>query len=152
MAGEILTSKFMTSINLDEQTSKIAKMLPNRSEFVRECLRRWYAAQTQEHLDPIRQSKLGKCWPHAKVGACSICWPRGIPTNEDWIYYSDTLKRHGPSASLENWLEERLLEHSWQVPLEVSKIDAKPPPQKGNRAKKMLKRLSMMLRFSRKSD
>ena len=46
-----MTKSYRTSINLDEYTSEIVKKIPNRSEFMRECIRRWYAAQMdKEHI------------------------------------------------------------------------------------------------------
>ena len=78
-----------TSINLDDETHEIAKRLGNRSEFVRECLRRWNAWDTGTHVQPERSEiDLGKkCFPKHKKGCCVICWPDGPPHPEDWSYY-----------------------------------------------------------------
>jgi hypothetical protein len=78
-----------TSINLDDETHEIAKRLGNRSEFVRECLRRWNAWDTGTHVQPERSEiDLGKkCFPKHKKGSCVICWPDGPPHPEDWSYY-----------------------------------------------------------------
>ena len=76
-----------TSINLDDETAEIAKRLGNRSEFVRECLRRWNAWDTGAHVHP---TETDKCFPHSKRGCCLICWPDGPPSLEDWKYYRES--------------------------------------------------------------
>jgi hypothetical protein len=126
----------MTSVNLDEETSKIAKMLPNRSEFIRECLRRWYAAQIDGHIEPERHKRIGSCWPHAKAGVCQICWPNGVLSPDDWKYYLETLKHHGKSAGLEEWKNERLIPVTWEIP---TKIPKKTRLQTGVKASKWAK-------------
>ena len=69
-----MSKSYRTSINLDEYTSEIVKKIPNRSEFMRECIRRWYAAQMdKEH---IHMTEIEVCWPYSQLGVCSICWPR----------------------------------------------------------------------------
>ena len=76
-----------TSINLDDETAEIAKRLGNRSEFVRECLRRWNAWDTGAHVHP---TETDKCFPNAKKGCCLICWPDGPPHLEHWKYYRES--------------------------------------------------------------
>ena len=82
----------ITSINLDEETKKIAKRVGNFSGFVRDCLRRWNAYDLGEHLQPERADiELGKkCFPNHKRGCCVLCWPDGAPRSEDWSYYCET--------------------------------------------------------------
>ena len=162
-----MSSNFMTSINLDEETSEIAKRLTNRSEFVRECLRRWNAFDLAEHVHP---NETDKCMPLTKKGCCILCWPHGPPTKADWLYYRETGGTvvtgrrpdnnpnfaHGqPYAN--SWVEQKAIENNripdFPIPQgRVFKIGANTPPSEGNLAQKMLKRLSMMLRFSRNSD
>ena len=76
-----------TSVNLDAETSEIAKRLGNRSEFVRECLRRWHAWDVGTHVHP---SSGDKCNPLSKKGVCLICWPDGPPEKADWFYYLES--------------------------------------------------------------
>ena len=76
-----------TSINLDEETAEIAKRLGNRSEFVRECLRRWTAWDTGTHVHP---NETDKCFPHSRRGCCLLCWPHGPPLLDDWKYYRES--------------------------------------------------------------
>ena len=73
-----------TSINLDPETAAIAKKLGNRSEFVRECLRRWNAWDIKAHVHPTSSDK---CFPFSKKGTCRLCWPDGPPEKDDWFYY-----------------------------------------------------------------
>tara|TARA_R110000824_G_scaffold1294_1_gene6742 strand:+ start:348 stop:845 length:498 start_codon:yes stop_codon:yes gene_type:complete len=76
-----------TSINLDDETAEIAKRLGNRSEFVRECLRRWNAWDTGAHVHP---TETDKCFPLSRKGVCLLCWPDGPPLSEDWKYYRES--------------------------------------------------------------
>ena len=76
-----------TSINLDNETSEIAKRLGNRSEFVRECLRRWNAWDTKAHVHPTISDK---CFPRARKGCCVLCWPDGPPDLPEWMYYLES--------------------------------------------------------------
>jgi hypothetical protein len=76
-----------TSINLDDETAEIAKRLGNRSEFVRECLRRWNAWDTGTHVHPTTSDK---CFPNSRKGCCIICWPDGPPPLDDWKYYLES--------------------------------------------------------------
>ena len=79
-------TKHITSINLDAETSEIAKRMGNRSHFVRECLRRWNALQSTTHIHPTTTPK---CFPSSNKGVCPICWPDGAPPHEAWLYYRD---------------------------------------------------------------
>ena len=130
---------YMTSVNLDQETSKIAKMLPNRSEFIRECLRRWYAAKIDGHIEPQRHQRIGSCWPHAKAGVCKICWPNGVLSPDDWKYYQETLKHHGKSAGLEEWKNERLIPVTWEIPFSSDLERENLPLQTGVKASKWAK-------------
>ena len=76
-----------TSINLDDETSEIAKRLGNRSEFVRECLRRWNAWDTKAHVHPTISDK---CFPLSRKGCCVLCWPDGPPDLPEWKYYLES--------------------------------------------------------------
>jgi len=76
-----------TSINLDDETSEIAKRLGNRSEFVRECLRRWNAWDTKAHVHPTISDK---CFPLSRRGCCVLCWPDGPPDLPEWKYYLES--------------------------------------------------------------
>ncbi len=74
----------ITSISLDDETFKIAQSMPNKSAFMRECLKRWYALETGTHIHP---TKSPLCFPYSKRGVCSLCWPDGIPPLADWKYF-----------------------------------------------------------------
>ena len=76
-----------TSINLDDETAEIAKRLGNRSEFVRECLRRWNAWDTKAHVHPTISDK---CFPRSRKGCCVLCWPDGPPDLPEWKYYLES--------------------------------------------------------------
>jgi len=109
-----------TSINLDEQTSRIAKKMPNRSAFMRECIRRWHAAQSTTHIHP---TETPRCYPHSTRGVCPICWPNGILGQEDWKYYRG-MTREG--QNMENWANERLIrEYAWELPPEIERTRKK---------------------------
>ena len=115
---EIMTSKYMTSVNLDEETSQIAKQLPNRSAFFRECLRRWATAQATDHMHPTESPR---CYPHSKMGVCPLCWPNGIINSEDWKYYRQMCRE---GHNMEEWADERIQTTGWSIPTENVRVKA----------------------------
>ena len=76
-----------TSINLDNETAEIAKRRGNRSEVVREGLRRWNAWDTKAHVHPTISDK---CFPLSRKGCCVLCWPDGPPDLPEWMYYLES--------------------------------------------------------------
>lgn len=96
-------SPWMTSVNLDEETKAISEKLSNRSEFIRECLRRWNAAQSQTHLHPRRDTP--RCFPLSKKGVCALCWPNGPLDREGYLYYQRMSKA---GHNVEGWADERV--------------------------------------------
>ena len=116
-----MTKSYRTSINLDEYTSEIVKKIPHRSEFMRECIRRWYAAQMdKEH---IHMTEIDVCWPYSQLGVCSICWPDGILSREDWKYYRAFVKGNGKTESIETWKESKIepdKRQKWQIPTNLT--------------------------------
>ena len=85
----------VSSVSLTQETYEIAKSMPNFSSFVRECLMRWrYEAQADKsrHIHPAfigtnpnnTESVFEICYPHSKNGVCLLCWPHGVPNNDDW--------------------------------------------------------------------
>ena len=80
-----------TSINLDEETYEIAKRLGNRSEFVRECLRRWHAWDTGAHVHPTNSDK---CFPLSRKGCSAGRTGRPLGT------IGDTTSNPGAVSSL----------------------------------------------------
>ena len=118
----VKSNSWRTSINLGEQTSRIVKMIPNRSEFMRECIRRWYVANTTGHLHPTDKSR---CWPYSPVGVCRLCWPDGIPSKQDWSYFCDMHREKVPNESIDKWLSSRIQEDmrpSWAIPTLIDLI------------------------------
>jgi hypothetical protein len=110
-----------TSINLDEETHRIAKTMPNRSAFMRECIRRWHAAQSTTHIHPVKDAP--RCYPHSKNGVCPLCWPNGILSTEDWKYYR---LMSGQGHNLEEWANENIIRtYSWDLPQEIEKRPSK---------------------------
>ena len=81
-------TKHITSVNLDPETKEISTRMQkagiNRSDFIRECLRRWNAQESSTHLHPTTTPK---CLPSSRSGVCPICWPHGPPDHEAWLYY-----------------------------------------------------------------
>lgn len=108
-------TKHITSINLDEETERIAKNLDNRSAFMRECLRRWNAHETSTHIHP---TETPKCYPSSRNGLCQICWPDGAPPHESWLYYrgqGGKVLNHGHATYHDyatEWIEEKAKENS----------------------------------------
>ena len=98
-------SPWMTSVNLDQETKAISEKLTNRSEFIRECLRRWNAAQSRTHLHP--RPGLPRCFPLSKKGVCPLCWPNGPLNREDFFYYQRMSKA---GHNVEGWADERISE------------------------------------------
>jgi len=118
-----MSSKWMTSVNLDEETAAIAKSMPNRSAFIRECLRRWANAQATNHIHPTESPR---CYPHSRNGVCPLCWPNGIPSVEDWKYYREMNRQ---AWNMEEWIDERIeSSHSWNLPTsnDLSQIKNRP--------------------------
>jgi hypothetical protein len=80
--------KHITSVNLDPETKEISTRMQkagiNRSDFIRECLRRWNALESSTHLHPTTTPK---CLPSSRAGVCPICWPDGPPPQESWLFY-----------------------------------------------------------------
>ena len=77
----------ITTISLDEESYEQAKQIGNLSSFIRQAL--------QDHADLKSNSPVDyhnamvdlykKCHPHkAQDGYCSICWPYGQPTKNEW--------------------------------------------------------------------
>lgn len=73
---------FLTSVNLDEETHKIAQTMSNRSAFIRECFREWNRQNSTEHIAPLQGTPV--CFPYAKRGRCRLCYPGGPPNEEVW--------------------------------------------------------------------
>lgn len=138
-----------TSINLDDETSEIAKRLGNRSEFVRECLRRWNAWDTKAHVHP---TETDKCFPFSKKGCCILCWPDGPPEKDAWGYYRESggkvivgrknLKGglssnpiYGQQPYANDWIEEKARElnkiPAFPIPTEEQFKKSRKEPSKG---------------------
>ena len=116
-----MSKSYRTSINLDEHTSEIIKKMPNRSAFMRECIRRWHASISTHHLHP---TEAPRCYPHSKLGVCPICWPNGIISAEDWKYYRQ-LSREG--QNMEGWADEKLIQtYAWDLPPTSPERGGKP--------------------------
>jgi hypothetical protein len=81
--------RFVTTINLDEETKGIARTLPNLSWFVRDALRAHRDTNTRPILQdhPHYDIVLGCCSPWRSEGVCGVCWPFGVPTRKDWLEY-----------------------------------------------------------------
>jgi hypothetical protein len=94
-----------SSVALDEETYAISRRVGNFSEFVRECLRRWNAYETQTHVHP---TETNKCYPRSKKGCCILCWPDGMPAQEDWLYFRNQFKTFPESAT--QYIEEKARE------------------------------------------
>ena len=134
-----------TSINLDDETSEIAKRLGNRSEFVRECLRRWNAWDTKAHVHPTISDK---CFPLSRKGCCALCWPDGPPDLPEWKYYLESGGRvvtvQTPQGNRifahdvpynNKWIEEKARENNkvphFPIPTEEQFRKSRKEPSKG---------------------
>lgn len=84
---------YVTSVRLCERSRKIAKQLPNLSQFVRECILyeagRW---QIGEHVQPKLMDEIGVCNPMSGMGCCPLCWPDGKPVAKEWKAYYEAIK------------------------------------------------------------
>lgn len=108
----------ITSVNLDDESEKIAEHIPNLSSFVRSSLKRW-ANQHRvmaEHEHLHWRENVGCCWPFSARGLCHTCWPDGPPSHIDWKRFN-----HGGDGQLDlgderyqdlEWLKQRAREHS----------------------------------------
>ena len=134
-----------TSINLDDETSEIAKRLGNRSEFVRECLRRWNAWDTKAHVHPTISDK---CFPLSRKGCCALCWPDGPPDLPEWKYYLESGGRVVTGQTPQGnpifahdvpynnkWIEEKARENNkvphFPIPTEEQFRKSRKEPSKG---------------------
>ena len=134
-----------TSINLDDETSEIAKRLGNRSEFVRECLRRWNAWDTKAHVHPTISDK---CFPRSRKGCCALCWPDGPPDLPEWKYYLESGGRVVTGQTPQGnpifahdvpynnkWIEEKARENNkvphFPIPTEEQFRKSRKEPSKG---------------------
>jgi hypothetical protein len=87
-------SSIIRSVSLDEQTSVIAKSVPNFSRFVRECLLRYHAVEHQADCPVERINGEGKglvyglCTP-SSGRICLKHWPQGMPPMDDWRKFRD---------------------------------------------------------------
>ena len=119
-----------TSVALDEETYAISRRLGNFSEFVRECLRRWNAYETQTHVHPTETSK---CFPRSKKGCCILCWPDGMPDHSDWLHFREMHKTH-PSSSTQ-WIEDKAKilnkTEAFPIPQETTFKKSRESPSKG---------------------
>ena len=134
-----------TSINLDDETSEIAKRLGNRSEFVRECLRRWNAWDTKAHVHPTISDK---SFPLSRKGCCALCWPDGPPDLPEWKYYLESGGRVVTGQTPQGnpifahdvpynnkWIEEKARENNkvppFPIPTEEQFRKSRKEPSKG---------------------
>ncbi len=110
-----MNDKHITSVSLCAETEKIAKMMPNRSAFFRECLRRWYAIESNSH---IHQTNTARCYPFSSKGLCPLCWPYGPPSHEQWMYYRQFHETSGALAAVDEQARE-----AWTPQFSVQDID-----------------------------
>ena len=119
-----------SSVALDEETYAISRRLGNISEFVRECLRRWNAYETQTHVHPTETSK---CFPRSKKGCCIICWPDGMPAHDEWLYFRKEWKLRPQSATL--FIEQNARDvnntPAFPIPQETTFKKSRESPSKG---------------------
>ena len=111
-----------SSVALDEETYQISRRVGNFSEFVRECLRRWNAYDTNTHIRVKSGIDGRKCYPKDKKGCCILCWPNGPPLHEDWLYYMGQWKNHPTSATefIERSAELNNITTAFPIPKESS--------------------------------
>ena len=119
-----------SSVALDEETYAISRRVGNFSEFVRECLRRWNAYETQTHVHP---TETGKCFPRSKKGCCIICWPDGMPAHDEWLYFRREWKLRPQSATL--FIEQNARDvnntPAFPIPQETTFKKSRESPSKG---------------------
>lgn len=130
-----------SSVALDEETYAISRRVGNFSEFVRECLRRWNAYETQTHVHP---TETGKCYPRSKKGCCVICWPDGMPAHDEWLYFRKEWKFRPQSAieMIENNARELNKTPHFPIPQEKAfKKPRKSPSSRGEKVMNFLYRL-----------
>ena len=129
-----------SSVNLDKDTAEIAKLIPNRSAFIRECIRRWYTEvyMENEHIHPTITSF---CYPYSSKGVCQVCWPDGMPSKKDWLYYREMWKHDPPK--MDKWIMDQDLndprEFGFIIPKELP-IEVKSRGEKGP-IRRFLKRI-----------
>jgi|TARA_B100001094_G_scaffold79152_1_gene75449 hypothetical protein len=77
----------ITTISLDDESHEQAKHVGNLSAFVRQQLQEHAAQIKRQPVDyhNAMHQGVGKCHPHRALdGYCSICWPYGQPTKNEW--------------------------------------------------------------------
>lgn len=86
-----MSGRRITTISLDDESYHQSQNIGNLSAFVRQKL--------QEEQEKIRNvpvdyhnamhSVIGRCHPHnGSDGYCSICWPYGQPSKNEWLEYT----------------------------------------------------------------
>lgn len=86
-----MSGRRITTISLDDDSYHHSKHVQNLSAFVREKLQEEMSLRSKQPVDyhNAMHPRTGYCHPHKALdGYCTICWPYGQPTrNEynDWI-------------------------------------------------------------------
>lgn len=72
----------------EEQHDWIQKNRPQQlSRIVRDRLDELIHAETPVGFHNAWREQAQKCYPHMRGGYCSICWPTGTPSREEWMEY-----------------------------------------------------------------
>lgn len=85
----------ITTISLDDRSYEHAQKIGNLSAFVRQALEEEMAKQSNVPVDyhnAMRPHPLNICYPFQGDGVCTICWPYGRPSKEEWrIWAADAM-------------------------------------------------------------
>ena len=72
----------------DEQHQWIVENRPYQlSRIVREHLDVLIHAETPVSFHNAWRESAQKCYPHMRGGYCSLCWPAGTPSRQEWTDY-----------------------------------------------------------------
>jgi|TARA_R110001599_G_scaffold70563_1_gene197734 hypothetical protein len=88
----------------DEQHQWIVENRPYQlSRIVREHLDVLIHAETPVSFHNAWRESAQKCYPHMRGGYCSLCWPAGTPSRQEW---TDYIRQNGVGSPRSHTFEE----------------------------------------------
>ena len=84
-----------------EQMSWIRQNRPQQlSMLVRAHLDDLIHSETPVNFHNAWRESAQKCYPHMRGGYCSLCWPTGIPSREEWTAYVKSSHRGSMAGNI----------------------------------------------------
>jgi len=94
----------VTTIRLCPETAQIAdEQIGNLSKFVRTQLKEFAISKVPLNYHNAWRSHLEICYPFKSAGFCRICWPQGVPTQDEWDEWLQMMRDSGKRLSLQDF-------------------------------------------------